>query len=39
MKFLKILQKFMKKKGSDCWFSDDPQKFLEKNIKQKILKN
>jgi len=27
------------KEGSDCWFSDDPQKFLGKIIKQKILKN
>ena len=31
------IAKIYEKEGSDCWFSDDPQKFLGINIKQKIL--
>ena len=28
MRFLKILQKFNEKEGSDCWFNEDYQIFL-----------
>ena len=33
------IAKIYEKEGSDCWFSDDPQKFLGKNIKLRILKS
>ena len=36
---LENIAKIYEKEGSDCWFSDNPQKFLGKNIKQMILKN
>ena len=31
------IAKIYEKEGSDCWFTDDPQKFLGKNIKKKII--
>ena len=33
MIYLRILQKFMRKEGSDCWFSDNFQRFLGKKYK------
>ena len=33
------IAKIYEKEGSDCWFEDDFQRFLEINIKQKILIN
>ena len=31
------IAKIYEKEGSDCWFYDDPQRFLGKNIIKKII--
>ena len=30
------IAKIYEKEGSDCWFDDDPQRFLGKNIKRRL---